>query len=44
LYPVDTHAFHMFWSFLPDAADALAQAGRFASEFRASSSAESDAG
>jgi monoterpene epsilon-lactone hydrolase len=29
LYPVDTHVFHTFWSFLPEAADALQQAGRF---------------
>jgi monoterpene epsilon-lactone hydrolase len=30
LYPADTHSFHIFWSFLPEAADALAQVGRFA--------------
>ena len=30
LYPVDTHVFQVFWSFLPEAADALHQAGRFA--------------
>jgi acetyl esterase/lipase len=29
LYPVDAHAFHLFWSFLPEAADALAAAGEF---------------
>jgi monoterpene epsilon-lactone hydrolase len=29
LYPTDAHAFHVFWSFLPEAADALAQAGTF---------------
>jgi len=29
LYPVPTHDFHIFWSFLPEAADALHQAGRF---------------
>ena len=29
LYPVDTHVFHIFWSFLPEAVDALAQAGEF---------------
>ena len=29
LYPVNTHVFHMFWSFLPEAADALESAGRF---------------
>ena len=30
LFPVDTHDFHLFWSFLPEAAQALQQAGRFA--------------
>lgn len=30
LFPVDTHDFHVFWSFLPEAAQALQQAGRFA--------------
>ena len=30
LYPVPTHDFQVFWSFLPEAADALKQAGRFA--------------
>ena len=29
LYPVNTHVFHMFWSFLPEAAEALESAGRF---------------
>jgi len=29
LYPADTHVFHVFWSFLPEAADALGQAGGF---------------
>lgn len=29
LYPVPTHVFHMFWSFLPEAADALDEVGRF---------------
>jgi epsilon-lactone hydrolase len=29
LYPVTTHDFHLFWSFLPEAADALEQAGAF---------------
>jgi acetyl esterase/lipase len=32
LYPAVTHVFHVFWSFLPEAADALAEAGRFAQE------------
>jgi acetyl esterase/lipase len=30
LFGVDTHDFHIFWSFLPEAAQALQQAGRFA--------------
>jgi epsilon-lactone hydrolase len=34
LYPVATHVFHFFWSFLPEAADALASAGAFAREMR----------
>jgi epsilon-lactone hydrolase len=28
-YSAETHVFHVFWSFLPEAADALAQAGEF---------------
>jgi acetyl esterase/lipase len=29
LFPVDAHAFHLFWSFLPEAADAIEAAGAF---------------
>ena len=29
VYPVPTHDFHIFWSFLPEAADAIAEAARF---------------
>lgn len=29
LFPVDAHAFQLFWSFLPEAADAMAAAGAF---------------
>jgi monoterpene epsilon-lactone hydrolase len=29
LYPSDAHVFHVFWSFLPEAVDALARAGEF---------------
>jgi monoterpene epsilon-lactone hydrolase len=29
LYPTDSHAFHIFWSFLPEAAEALRSAGGF---------------
>src|SRR5215207_2468120 len=32
LYPVDTHVFQFFWSFLPEAAVAVERAGAFASE------------
>jgi epsilon-lactone hydrolase len=32
LYPVATHVFHVFWSFLPEATEALESAGRFARE------------
>jgi epsilon-lactone hydrolase len=34
LYPVDTHDFQIFWSFLPEAAEAVQQAGHFASATR----------
>ena len=34
LYPVTTHDFHVFWSFLPEAADALEQAGAFVRRVR----------
>jgi epsilon-lactone hydrolase len=29
LFPVEAHAFHLFWSFLPEAADAMEAAGAF---------------
>jgi acetyl esterase/lipase len=29
VYPVPTHDFHVFWSFLPEARDAIDQIGRF---------------
>ena len=32
LYSADTHVFHVFWSFLPEAADALQHAGTFVRE------------
>ena len=32
LFPVDAHGFHLFWSFLPEAADAIEAAGAFVSE------------
>jgi epsilon-lactone hydrolase len=43
LYPVDTHVFHVFWSFLPEAADALQQAGSFIREVLAGERAQSRA-
>jgi epsilon-lactone hydrolase len=43
LYPVDTHVFHFFWSFLPEAADALESAGRFAAAVRAAEPVRADA-
>jgi epsilon-lactone hydrolase len=44
LYPVDTHVFHFFWSFLPEAADALESAGRFAARIRSGEPVRADAG
>jgi acetyl esterase/lipase len=41
LYPVDAHVFQFFWSFLPEATDALESAGRFAREVRSAEQAES---
>jgi acetyl esterase/lipase len=35
LYPSSTHDFHIFWSFLPEAADAVQQAGAFLKATRA---------
>jgi epsilon-lactone hydrolase len=34
LYPADTHVFQVFWSFLPEAANALEDAGAFARTLR----------
>jgi epsilon-lactone hydrolase len=34
LYPVSVHVFHYFWTFLPEAADALESAGAFARDQR----------
>ena len=34
LFAVDTHDFHIFWSFLPEAASAMQQAGRFIRDAR----------
>lgn len=42
LFPVDAHAFQLFWSFLPEAADAIEAAGVFIT--RRSRSAEHTAG
>ena len=40
LFPVDAHAFHLFWSFLPEAADAIEAAGAFIREVRGGQRAE----
>ena len=32
LFPVQAHAFELFWSFLPEAADAMETAGTFIRE------------
>jgi epsilon-lactone hydrolase len=32
LYPVATHVFHVFWTFLPEATEALESAGRFVND------------
>jgi monoterpene epsilon-lactone hydrolase len=42
LYPGVVHVFQLFWSFLPEAADALAQAARFIDEVLAEDSATAD--
>jgi len=34
LFPVDAHAFQLFWSFLPEAADAIEAAGGFIAELQ----------
>ena len=40
-YPVDAHAFQLFSDFLPEGADAIASAGRFAQRARAAARAKS---
>jgi monoterpene epsilon-lactone hydrolase len=40
LYPVQAHAFQLFWSFLPEAADAFEAAGQFIRELVAGSVAQ----
>jgi epsilon-lactone hydrolase len=34
VYPAETHVFHVFWPFLPEAADALQRAGEFIRNLR----------
>jgi epsilon-lactone hydrolase len=41
LYSVDAHVFHLFWSFLPEAGEALQAAGRFAREVTSAPRAKS---
>ena len=43
LFAVDTHDFHIFWSFLPEAASAMRQAGRYIREARLSRNSTSNA-
>jgi hypothetical protein len=43
LFAVDTHDFHIFWSFLPEAASAMRQVGRFARETRLGSASATEA-
>jgi epsilon-lactone hydrolase len=42
LYPVQAHAFQLFWSFLPEAADAFEAAGEFIREVAARAVTPSD--
>ena len=44
LYPVDAHVFQFFWSFLPDAAEAIQAAGRFAGRVRAPGTSQAGSG
>jgi monoterpene epsilon-lactone hydrolase len=44
LYPVEAHAFQLFWSFLPEAADAFEAAGGFIRELTARSVSSSRVG
>jgi epsilon-lactone hydrolase len=44
LYPVTTHDFHVFWSFLPEAADALEQVGAFVRKVRSTTGAAERSG
>jgi acetyl esterase/lipase len=39
LYPVAAHAFQLFWSFLPEAADAFQAAGEFIGQVDAGNAA-----
>ncbi len=43
MYPVETHVFQLFWSFLPEAAEALEKAGEFARDIRIAAGAEGGA-
>ncbi len=43
LFAVDTHDFHIFWGFLPEAASAMRQAGRFIRETRPGPAGASEA-
>jgi acetyl esterase/lipase len=43
LFAVDTHDFHIFWSFLPEAASAMRQAGHFIRQARPGPASASEA-
>ncbi len=43
VYPVEAHVFHLFWSFLPEAAEAVEKAGEFARDIRVGAGAEESA-
>ena len=43
VYPVEAHVFQLFWSFLPEAAEALETAGQFARDVRIAAGTEEGA-
>jgi acetyl esterase/lipase len=42
MYPSDAHAFHLFWTFLPEAADAIEAAGAFIAVLAGSPARDAD--
>ena len=43
IYPVEAHVFQLFWSFLPEAAEAVEKVGEFARDIRIAAGAEGGA-